>query len=56
MEHEIKCDCGEIVFLDGFTNTCICGRDFNSFGQLLAPREQWGEDTEECISDIIQIP
>ena len=48
------CDCGAEVQLSGFTNTCACGRDYNSAGQLLAPREQWGEETGEHWSDIIR--
>jgi hypothetical protein len=33
---------------DGFTNTCPdCGADYNSGGQRLAPRSQWGEETGE---------
>jgi hypothetical protein len=51
------CDCGEEVDLDGFTNTCEnCGADYNSSGQKLAPREQWGEETGEHLSDILGIP
>lgn len=51
------CECGEEVYLDGFTNTCSgCGRDYNSAGQELAPREQWGEDTGESLADILSIP
>src|ERR1700741_4092621 len=38
------CDCGQEVFLTGFTNTCNCGADYNTGGQRLAPREQWGEE------------
>lgn len=51
-----RCRCGQTVQLDGFTNTCACGRDYNSNGQLLAPREQWGEDTGETLADILAIP
>lgn len=51
-----RCDCGEEIPLDGFTNTCDCGRDYNSAGQLLAPRSQWGEETGEYLSDILRIP
>jgi len=51
-----KCDCGRAVYLDGFTNTCDCGRDYNWAGQLLAPRSQWGEETGESLSDILNIP
>lgn len=42
-----RCECGREVWLDGFTCPCDCGRDYNSAGQLLAPREQWGEETGE---------
>lgn len=51
-----ECECGEVVVLDGFTNTCQCERDYNMSGQLLAPRECWGEETGESLSDILSIP
>ena len=38
-----RCECGEIIELADFTNTCECGREYNSSGQLLAPRSQWEE-------------
>lgn len=47
------CDCGEEVYLDGFANSCDCGRDYNSAGQQLADRSQWGEETGETASDIL---
>lgn len=47
--------CGETVVLSGFTNTCDCGADYNMSGQELAPREQWGEETGESLSDILNI-
>jgi hypothetical protein len=50
-----KCDCGEELELPDFTNTCECGADYNSAGQRLAPREQWGEETGESLSDILSI-
>lgn len=51
-----KCSCGEYVDLDSFTNTCQgCGADYNSAGQQLAPRAQWGEDTGESLADIMAI-
>lgn len=51
-----KCDCGHKISLESFTNTCEkCGRDYNSFGQQLAPREQWGEETGESAGDILSI-
>jgi hypothetical protein len=36
-----RCECGGVVDLYGFTNTCDCGLEYNSGGQLLAPRSQW---------------
>jgi hypothetical protein len=48
---EGKCDCGSIVHLANFTNTCDCGRDYNMSGQALAPRSQWGEETGEYWSE-----
>ncbi|GAH70438.1 unnamed protein product [marine sediment metagenome] len=40
---------------EGFTNTCECGADYNSAGQLLASRSQWGEETGESLTDILNI-
>jgi hypothetical protein len=48
-----RCDCGREVDLGGFTNTCECGADYNSAGQLLAPRSHWGEETGETAADIM---
>jgi len=50
----MKCVCGEIVYMDNvMTNTCgKCARDYSIGGSLLAPREQWGEETGESYSDI----
>lgn len=51
-----KCPCGSEVDLAGFTNTCAnCNRDFNISGSELAPREQWGLDTGESVSDILAV-
>ena len=47
--------CGSEVVLGGFTNTCDCGADYNGSGQLLAPREQWGEETGESLGDILGV-
>lgn len=47
----LRCDCGRNVELEGFTCPCDCGRDYNASGQLLAPREQWGEETGEHWTD-----
>ena len=52
---EGRCACGRLVLLDGFTSTCDCGRDYDSSGQLLAPREQWGEETGEPPADILSL-
>jgi hypothetical protein len=51
-----RCVCGAEVVLDGFTCPCECGRDYNSAGQELAPRSQWGEETGESLADILNIP
>jgi hypothetical protein len=51
-----QCHCGEVISLEHFTNECRCGADYNSSGQRLAPREQWGEETGEHLSDILRIP
>ncbi len=48
-----RCHCGKEVSLSNFTNTCECGADYNSSGQLLAPRSQWGEETGETAADIL---
>lgn len=48
----IKCHCGEDVVCSNFTNTCDnCESDYNFAGDLLAPREQWGEETGEHWSE-----
>lgn len=46
--------CDKPVTLSGFTNTCDCGADYNSAGQELAPRSQWGEETGETADDILR--
>ena len=46
-----ECSCGRRVTLRNFTNTCGCGADYNSSGQLLACRSQWGEETGEHWTD-----
>ncbi len=48
------CACGRYVELDGFTCPCDCGRDYNGSGQELAPRAQWGEETGETATEILQ--
>jgi hypothetical protein len=50
------CDCGEEVVLQGFTCTCHgCGADYNSAGQKLAPRSQWGCETGESVAEILAV-
>jgi len=49
----VKCDCGEEVWCESFTNTCECGADFNASGSKLADRSVWGEETGECASDVL---
>lgn len=47
----IKC-CNQWLSLGSFTNTCEhCNADYNSGGQLLAPRSHWGEETGEHWSE-----
>jgi hypothetical protein len=51
-----ECHCGEQLYLDCFTNTCEkCGADYNSAGQELAPRSQWGYETGESVQDILDV-
>ena len=47
-----KCDCGAELYLHGWICPCDCGREYNSSGDLLAPRHQWGHETGEHPSDI----
>lgn len=50
---EVRCDCDRMVICQGFTNPCYCGADYDSNGNRLAPREQWGEETGETYADIV---
>lgn len=48
---EIECDCGSTVPLfSSWANQCECGIEYNGFGQRLAPRSQWGEETGETFT------
>ena len=49
---EVRC-CGQWLRVTGrFTTTCDhCGTDYNSSGQRLAPRADWGEETGEHWSE-----
>jgi len=44
-----RCDCGNKVTLSSsWANVCSrCGAEYNGFGQRLASRSQWGEETGE---------
>ena len=44
---EGECNCGRKVYLERFTNACSCGLDYDTSGNVLAPREFWGEETGE---------
>lgn len=45
----VQCHCGNQVELDNsWANECDrCGSEYNGSGQHLAPRGQWGEETDE---------
>lgn len=51
----IKCDCGNKLEVWRSRDVLCdhCHREYNCFGQLLAPRSQWGEETGESLSDIL---
>lgn len=52
----LGCPCGEELHahIGQFTITCDrCGADYNSAGQRLADRSQWGEETGETYADIV---
>ncbi len=50
----IRCQCGAQVSLEStWLNACDCGRDYDSVGNLLAPRCQWGEETGEHWCDVV---
>lgn len=54
----IKCDCGAELYatIGQFTITCDrCHADYNGSGARLAPRSQWGEETNESVDDILRI-
>lgn len=50
---EITCFCGMRILCGETTNSCGCGRDYGMGGSLLAPREQWGEETGEHPLDVL---
>lgn len=46
--------CGDELILRNFTNTCgHCSADYDQSGDRLAPREQWGEETDEHWSECV---
>lgn len=51
---EYRCDCGATMDWEGpgrDVHCDRCGAEYNSAGQLLAPRSQWGEETGETAAD-----
>ena len=43
-----KCPCNrEFEAWGGHDTTCDCGRDYNAFGQQLAPQSMWEEPWED---------
>ena len=53
----LRCDCGAEIEMGGpgeDVECDQCGREFNSGGQELAPREHWGEETGEHWTDIVR--
>ena len=53
----IKCDCECVLegYRPGGDVGCDrCGREYNSSGQLLADRSQWGEESGEHPAEIAQ--
>jgi len=48
------CPCGHKVELREYTNTCVCDKDYGFDGGLLAPRSQWGEETGESETDVLE--
>ena len=51
---EILCDCGLRVICAEDVNPCRCARDYNMSGQVMAPRNVWGEETGETAADILR--
>lgn len=53
---EGRCDdCHRLVALPNFTNTCVCGAEYNWAGQRLGRRADWGIETNEHPTDIARI-
>jgi hypothetical protein len=47
----------EVVLSDSWLNTCEhCHADYDGSGNLLASRSQWGEESGEHWTDLINIP
>lgn len=48
----IACQCGRSLTLyNAYEEECVCGRLYNGFGQLLAPREQWEHEGGQDYPD-----
>jgi hypothetical protein len=50
---KIRCDCGLQLVCSQDINPCKCARDYNMSGQVMAPRNLWGEETGEHPADIL---
>jgi hypothetical protein len=55
MLRTLKCHCGNVMVQgSGYFQTdylCSkCGKEYNSAGQRLTPRSQWGEETGEVFT------
>ena len=37
------CTCGHRVYLPNFSNYCMCGKIYNSFGQEVLPFNKWSD-------------
>lgn len=51
MKKCVICGC-EVDLSSSWSNECECGAEYNGFGQLLASRGQWGEETGETIQEM----
>ena len=49
----VQCVCGEEVLCMHNTNTCECGADYKMSVQRLADRSQWGQETGEHPTDVL---
>lgn len=51
----VTCErCGSQVWCPNFTNECQCGTLYNSFGQMLAPYEDWTDEWLDALDDFVE--